>query len=114
MTGGKFLYLYTLSEDRYQDGDKRVHHWSLGGIGNSIAFPAVGSYLVTGTWDDSGIACYTPQGLCLWQYPETAAARQKLSNRLFTAQLSGNGRYVLGVSYGNIRDERPDFIFLAQ
>ena len=107
VTGRKYLYLYTLSEDSYQPGDRRVHHWSLDGIGNSIAFPSTGSYLVSGTWDDSGVACYTPQGVCLWQYPESAEARRLLSNRLFFAQLSGNGRYVLGLSYGNVRQSDP-------
>ena len=107
VTGSKLLYLYTLSDETYTTEDKRVHHWSLDGIGNSIAFPSIGSYLVCGTWDDSGVACYTPQGACLWQYPESAAARRLISNRLFFAQLSGNGRYVLGVSYGNVRQSAP-------
>ena len=62
---------------------------------------------MTGAWNDSGVACYTPRGACLWQYPEDAAARHRLANRLFTAQLSGNGRYVLGLSYGNVRESDP-------
>ncbi len=109
VTGGKTLYLYGLSDQPYQDErhDKRIHSWALGGIGNSVAFPTLGSFLVTGTWNDSSVACYTPQGVCLWQYPEGAAARHALADRLFTAQLSGSGRYVLGLSYGNVRQSDP-------
>ena len=107
VTSSKVLYLYTLSDEPYTANDKRVHHWPLDGIGNSIAFPGTGSDLITGTWDDSGVACYTPRGVCLWQYPESVDARQRLSNRLFSAQLSGNGRYVLGLSYGNVRQSDP-------
>jgi len=107
VTGSKFLYLYTLSDEPYKKDDKRVHHWSLDGIGNSIAFPSAGSYLVSGTWDDSGVACYTPRGVCLWQFPENADARRRMADRLFFAQISGNGRYVLGLSYGNVRQSDP-------
>jgi len=107
VTGSKLLYLYTLSDEPYHRGDRRVHHWSLDGLGDSIAFPGTGSYLVSGTWDDSGVACYTPRGLCLWQYPESADARRRLADRLFFAQLSGDGHYVLGISYGNIRQSSP-------
>ncbi|MDQ2799971.1 MAG: WD40 repeat domain-containing protein [Armatimonadota bacterium] len=108
-TGGKSLYLYTLSDQPYRPGkrEKRIHQWSLGGIGNSIDFTTAGSYLVTGSWDDSGVACYTPRGTCLWRYPEDSAARHKMADRLFTAQLSGNGQYVLGTSYGNVRESDP-------
>jgi len=111
VTGGKSLWLYTLSDQPYRPGkqEKRIHPWSLGGIGASVAItsPPAGSYLVTGAWDDSGVACYTLRGTCLWQYPEDPAARHRLANRLFTAQLSGNGRYVLGTSYGNVRQSDP-------
>ena len=107
VTGGKTLYLYTLSDQPYVSGDKRIQHWPLGGIGNSVAFPTLGSFLVTGTWNDSSVACYTPRGTCLWQYPEGAAARHALSSRLFTAQICGSGRYVLGMSSGNVRGSDP-------
>jgi WD40 repeat protein len=109
VTGGKTLYLYGLSDQPYRDErhDKRIHSWSLGGIGSSVAFPTLGSFLVTGTWNDSSVACYTPRGVCLWQYPENPAARQELADRLFTAQISGNGSYVLGMSYGNVRQCDP-------
>ena len=111
VTGGKSLYLYTLSDQPYRPGkgEKRIHQWSLGGIGDSVAItsPPAGSYLVSGAWDDSGIACYTLRGTCLWQYPEQADARHRAADRLFTAQLSGNGRYVLGTSYGNVRESDP-------
>ena len=109
VTGGKLLYLYELSDQPYKNEgrDKRIHHWSLGGIGSSVAFPTIGSFLVTGTWNDSGVACYTPRGACLWQYPEEADVRHALAGRLFTARLSGNGRYVLGLSYGNVRESDP-------
>ena len=108
VTGGKSLHLYTLSDQSYAARDKRIHPpWSLGGIGTSLSFTTAGSYLVTGTWDDSGIACYTLQGAQLWQYPEDADARRRLADRLFTAQLSGSGRYVLGLSYGNVRGSEP-------
>lgn len=113
VTGGKSLHLYTLSDQPYEpqerdrEKDKRIHHWALGGIGNSLAFTTAGSYLVTGSWDDSGISCYTPRGARQWQYPEDAEARHRLSDRLFTAQLSGDGRYVLGLSYGNVRESDP-------
>ncbi len=106
-TGGKALYLYTLSDQPYVSGDKRIQRWPLGGAGNSVAFPTLGSFLVTGTWNDSGVACYTPRGVCLWQYPEDAAGRHALASRLFTAQISGNGRYVLGLSSGNVRGSDP-------
>ncbi len=111
VTGGKSLHLYTLSDQPYRpqgEEDKRIHPpWSLGGIGDSLAFATEYSYIVTGSWDNSSVACYTPRGACLWQYPEDAQARQRLSDRLFTAQLSGNGRYVLGLSYGNVRESDP-------
>ncbi len=111
VTGGKSLWLYTLSDQPYLPGkrEKRIHLWSLGGIGNSIDItsPPAGSYLVTGSWDDSGVACYTLRGACLWQYPEDPAARHKMADRIFTAQLSGSGKYVLGISYGNVRGSNP-------
>ena len=107
VTGGKTLFLYELSDQPYVPGDKRIHHWPLGGIGTSVAFPPLGSFLVTGAWNDSSVACYTPQGTSLWQYPEGAAARHGLADRLFSAQISGNGRYVLGVSAGNVRGSDP-------
>ena len=109
VTGGKTLYLYNLSDQPYRDEreDKRIHHWPLGGIGNSVAFPTLGSFLVTGAWNDSSVACYTPRGTCLWQYPEDAAARHALADRLFTAQISGSGQYVLGLSCGNVRQNDP-------
>ena len=111
VTGGKSLYLYTLSDQPYRPGkrEKRIHQWSLGGIGDSVAItsPPAGSYLVSGAWDDSSVACYTLGGKCLWQYPEAPAARHKLADRLFSAQLSGNGKYVLGLSFGNVRESDP-------
>ena len=107
VTGGKTLYLYTLSDQPYRSGDKRIQHWPLPGIGTSVAFPTLGSFLVTGTWNDSSVACYTPRGTGLWQYPEDGAGRHALAPRLFTAQISGNGRYVLGVSSGNVRGRDP-------
>jgi len=111
VTGGKMLWLYTLSDQPYRPGkaEKRIHDWSLGGIGDSVAItsPPAGSYLVTGAWDDSSVACYTLRGTCLWQYPEDPAARHRLADRLFTAQLSANGKYVLGMSYGNVRESDP-------
>ena len=111
VTGGKSLYLYTLSDQPYRPGkaEKRIHNWSLGGIGDSIAItsPPASSYLVTGAWDDSSVACYTLSGKCLWQYPAKPDARQRLANRLFTAQLSGNGKYVLGTSFSNVRESDP-------
>ena len=107
VTGGKTLFLYDLSDQPYVPGDKRIRHWPLGGIGTSVAFPPLGSFLVTGAWNDSSVACYTPQGTSLWQYPEGAAARHGLADRLFSAQISGNGRYVLGVSAGNVRGSDP-------
>jgi len=111
VTGGKSLYRYTLSDQPYRPGkrEKRIQQWSLGGIGASIAItsPPAGSYLVTGAWDDSSVACYTLRGKCLWQYPEKPEARHRLADRLFTAQLSGNGKYVLGTSFGNVRESDP-------
>ena len=62
---------------------------------------------MAGTWDDSSVACYTPQGICLWQYPESAAGRHALADRLFTAQLSGDARFVLGISCSNVRQSDP-------
>ncbi len=111
VTGGKMLWLYTLSDQPYRPGkaEKRIRSWSLGGIGDSIAItsPPAASYLVTGAWDDSSLACYTLYGKCLWQYPEKSLTRPRLTDRLFTAQLSANGRYVLGTSYGNVRESDP-------
>jgi len=110
VTGGKTLYLYTLSDQPYVSGDKRIQHWPLGGIGNSVAFPTLGSFLVTGTWNDSSVACYTPRGTCLWQYPDGAAARHALSSRLFTAQICGSGRYVL--AYARLNPLAPRLTLL--
>jgi WD40 repeat protein len=109
VTGGKSLYLYTLSDQPYRAGkqEKRIHQWSLGGIGTSVDLTTAGSYLVTGSWDDSSVACYTLRGTCLWQYPEDVARRQAMADRIFTAQLSENGKYVLGTSYGNVRESAP-------
>lgn len=109
VTGGKSLYLYTLSDQPYRAGkqEKRIHQWSLGGIGASVDLTTAGSYLVTGSWDDSSVACYTLHGTCLWQYPESQASRQAMADRIFTAQLSTNGKYVLGTSYGNVRESDP-------
>ena len=109
VTSGKTLYLYGLTDQPYRSErrDKRIHSWALAGIGSSVAFPTLGSFLVAGSWDDSSVACYTPQGVCLWQYPEDAAGRHALADRLFTAQISGNARYVLGVSCGIVRQNDP-------
>ncbi len=109
VTGGKSLYLYTLSDQPYRPGkrEKRIQQWGLGGVGRSIDFTTAGSYLVAGAWDDSGVACYTPRGAELWQYPEAPAERYAQADRLFSAQFSADGRYVLGLSHGNVRDNAP-------
>lgn len=107
VTGGRTLYHYVLSEQPYKDHDKRIQKWPLDGIGTSVDFTTAHSYLVTGTWDSSGVSCYTPRGVRLWAYPENAVSQQKMADKLFTAQISGDGRYILGVSSGNIREGDP-------
>jgi len=102
-TGGHSLYLFTLG------AHPALHHWRLGGIGNSLALSPDGSYVAAGTWgvlpeDGSGVACYTPRGATLWQYPGDTRARQALSNRLFEAQVARSGQCVLGVSYANVHE----------
>ena len=107
VTGGKTLYHYVLSEQPYKDRDKRIQKWPLDGIGSSVDFTTAHSYLVTGTWDACGVSCYTPRGVRLWTYPENTVSQEKLAGKLFTAQISGDGRYILGLSRSNIREGDP-------
>ena len=97
-TGTHSLYLYTLA------AHPALHHWQLDGIGNSLALTPDGSTLTAGTWDGSGVACYTARGATLWQYPADPQARPALADRLFEAQVAHNGNCVLGMSYANVRE----------
>lgn len=97
VTGSHSLYLFTL-------GNQPVfHRWDLFGIGNSAAFTRNSLGIVAGTWDDSGVACYSRAGNAVWQFPEHDADRKALMDRLFEVHVADEGRYVLGLSYANIR-----------
>ena len=96
VTGNHSLYLFTLRPQL------SCRQWQLDGAGNSIAVNTKSQCVVTGTWDDSGVACYNFQGDTLWKYPRDADQRRAVMNRLFDAQVSQDGQYVLGVSYSNI------------
>ena len=95
-TGSGSLYLYTLGPH------PTLHRQRLDGIGDSVSLsPDDG--LTVGTWDDSGVGCYTAQGSPQWQYPATPEARAALTDRLFETHMARDGRAVLGLSYGNVR-----------
>jgi len=97
VTGNHSLYLFTL-------GNQCVYHrWDLNGIGNTVAFTRNSAGVIAGTWDESGIACYSRTGDTQWQYPVRDDDRRALVNRLFEAHVADNGEYVLGMSYANIR-----------
>ena len=96
VTGNHSLYLFTM-QPRLS-----CRQWPLDGVGNSIAVNTKSQCVVAGTWDDSGVACYNFQGDLLWKYPRDTGGRRAVMNRLFEAQISQDGQYVLGVSYSNI------------
>ncbi|BDI31963.1 hypothetical protein CCAX7_40140 [Capsulimonas corticalis] len=96
VTGNHSLYLFTMRPQL------SCNQWSIDGIGNSVAVNTKTQCVVAGTWDDSGVACYNFQGQLLWKYPSDAGKRRTVLNRLFEAQFSQDGQYVLGISYSNI------------
>jgi WD40 repeat protein len=97
VTGQRSVYVMNLS-DR-----PRFHRWQLGGNADTIAISPNNAYLVTGTWDDSGVSCYTLTGALIWQYPADQEQIKAVRDRLFEARLTPDGRYVLGLSYSNVR-----------
>ncbi len=96
-TGGRGLYLFPSIE---RSG---FHRYGLGGIGNTVSVTADNTYLTAGTWDESGVACFTVSGTEVWQYPnaEDAPRHQALTTRIFEVQMAQRGHTVLGVSYAN-------------
>ena len=97
VTGNHSLYVFPL------DAPQNYHHWHTDGIGNSVAISKDGTSIIAGMWDESGVACFTRKGDLVWRYPEEAEQRKAVMNRLFEAQIAQHGRFVLGVSYANIR-----------
>ncbi len=96
-TGRDSLYRYTLLPR------PTLHRQRLAGIGDSLALSPGGSRLTVGTWDASGVACYTAGGGTLWQYPQAPSARAALADRLFQTQMTRSGHGVLGMSCANVR-----------
>jgi hypothetical protein len=96
-TGNHSLYKFSLTEH------PSYRHWHTDGIGNSVAISKDSSAIIAGMWDESGVACYNANGDTMWQYPKDEDQRKGVLNRLFEAQIEQGGRYVLGVSYANIR-----------
>lgn len=101
VTGAHTLYLIHL------DGKPECQKWSLSGVGNSVAISHDSQYIAAGTWDDSGISLYDRAGDAIWSYPETERKRKAVLNRLFEAQIAADGRYILGISYGNVHHTDP-------
>lgn len=104
-TGDGGLYRVTLG---YGETAPTFRRWSLGGIGNSVDLTPRNTYLVAGTWDESGVSCYALKGdgTPAWRFPNERTTKevcQTLQRRLFEAQITRNGRFVLGLSYANAR-----------
>lgn len=104
-TGDGGLYRVKLG---YGETTPSFARWSLDGIGNSVDLTARNTYIAAGTWDQTGVSCYALKGngQPAWQYPNDRTlkeTRQTLEHRLFEAQFTGNGRFVLGLSYANAR-----------
>jgi len=97
VTGNHSLYMVTLGNQ------PEFNRWDLDGIGNTVAFTRNSEGVIAGTWDESGVSCYTRAGDTQWQYPVRDEDRRNLMNRLFEAHVADNGEYVLGMSYANIR-----------
>jgi WD40 repeat protein len=112
VTGAHTLYLIHL------DGKPECQKWTLSGAGNSVAISHDSQYIATGTWDECGVSVYDTTGKPVWSFvdtdnegkPNTGRTNKDgkpILNRLFEAQIAGNGRYVLGISYGNVHHSDP-------
>jgi WD40 repeat protein len=104
-TGDNSLYRVTLG---YGETTPTFTHWPLDGIGNSVDLTAHNTYIAAGTWDQTGVSCYALKGdgTPTWEFPNDRTppeTRQALEHRLFEAQFTTNGRFVLGLSYDNAR-----------
>lgn len=104
-TGDGGLYRVKLG---YGETTPTFARWPLDGIGNSVDLTTRNTYIAAGTWDQTGVSCYALKGdgTPTWQFPNertTKETRQTLDHRLFEAQFTGNGRFVLGLSYANAR-----------
>jgi WD40 repeat protein len=97
VTGAHSLYIFNL------DGAPKFQRHALMGTGNSISISNDGSYLTSGTWDASGVACYNIKGDEIWQYQDGDSKGKPVANRLFEAQIAKDSPYILGVSYANVR-----------
>jgi len=97
VTGNHSLYLFNLK------GKPLGRRWAIDGAGNSVAISPDASYVVVGTWDESGVACYDPKGNTVWSYRAEDDQHQTVVNRLFEAQIAQKSPVVLGVSYANAR-----------
>lgn len=97
VTGGHSLYVFAL------DGEPHFRRLPLIGAGNSVSISNDGSFLTSGTWDESGVSCFAVDGRELWHYQDGDGGSKPVVNRLFEAQIAQNSSYVLGVSYANVR-----------
>ena len=107
-TGSHSLYLYTLA------AHPALHRWQLDGIGNSLALTPDGSSLTAGTWDGSGVACYTPRGVDPLAVPGGPAGAARADR----PAVRGTGRPERAVCPGDVVRQRPrggrDALLLAR
>ena len=111
VTGTRSLYRIHLTSTPTLDNERLV----LAGIGNSVATSADGKYVAAGTWDESGVSI--SDGVSTWKCADhlpgqpAATSSNPVVNRLFEAQIAYNDRYILGISYRNLRHSAP-YVYL--
>lgn len=88
-TGKGHIYLYSPYPNR-----PRWRRIRPGGIVHSITFTPDSQAIVAGTWQKSGICCYTIRGRFLWRC-------MHYTERQYELQVSGDGRMILGLKSGN-------------
>ncbi len=96
-TGARSLSVLSL-------GDRPgVHRWPLAGIAGAVSFAPRSEFVAAGTWDESGVSCWTREGKPIWQFPADPQEGRELAGRVFEAQVAQGGQYVLGVASDNVR-----------
>ena len=95
VTGNHSLYMMSLASSLM------YKRWDLYGIGSSVAFSLNDISVFAGTWDRSGVSCYSRSGNLIWTYPTFTDPSHQFINRIFEAYPSDARQSLLAVSYSN-------------
>ena len=84
-TDKRFIYVYRPHPNR-----PKYRRWQLEGTGYSLAFTPGNERVIVGTWQRSGLACYSIKGTFLWRIKQD-------TDRQFELDVSVDGRRILGM-----------------